>query len=141
VKYRKEIPIVEVPICNALFYFIVYLSSNRYTTHFTGTIMKNVTSALILAASLASFGATAFAAAPMFPKHQNSTSSLTRAEVLAELQQAKATGQVTFGENDVPANVASSSTVTRAQVEAEAASARAHHKDTLAAQGYPNTGA
>jgi hypothetical protein len=103
--------------------------------------MKNVTSALILAASLASFGASAFAAAPMFPSAPKSTSSLTRAQVLAELQQAKAAGQVTFGENDVPTAVASSSNVTRAQVEAEAANARAHHQDTLAAQGYPNTGA
>ena len=89
--------------------------------------MKNLASLLLISASLA--GTAAYAQAPSgeldYPPEVVQTSSLTRAEVVAELQAAKAAGQVTFGETEEPARQASASVLTRDEVQAEAAAARA----------------
>jgi len=66
---------------------------------------------------------------------------LTRAQVVAELQQARAAGLVTFGEIDEPATQVATSPVTRAQVHAEAVQANAQGPVAFGGEGYPNTGA
>ncbi|OZI21976.1 hypothetical protein CAL18_13850 [Bordetella genomosp. 7] len=90
--------------------------------------MKNFASLLLISASLA--GTAAYAQEPSgeldYPPEVVQTSSLTRAEVVAELQAAKAAGLVTFGDIEEPAKQAAASTLTREQVQAEAAAARAH---------------
>src|SRR3546814_1521147 len=63
--------------------------------------------------------------------------SLTRAQVQAELAQAKANGQYTFGELDYPAVAEQTSTVTRAQVQDELAQARAAGLVTYGEEQYP----
>ncbi|WP_026638640.1 DUF4148 domain-containing protein [Bordetella petrii] len=90
--------------------------------------MKNLATLLLISASLA--GTAAYAQEPSgeldYPPEVVQTSSLTRAEVVAELQAAKAAGLVTFGDIEEPATQAAASTLTREQVQAEAAAARAH---------------
>ncbi|OZI18333.1 hypothetical protein CAL18_13855 [Bordetella genomosp. 7] len=90
--------------------------------------MKNLATLLLISASLA--GTAAYAQEPSgeldYPPEVVQTSSLTRAEVVAELQAAKAAGLVTFGDIEEPAKQAAASTLTREQVQAEAAAARAH---------------
>ncbi|OZI18181.1 DUF4148 domain-containing protein [Bordetella genomosp. 7] len=90
--------------------------------------MKNFASLLLISASLA--GTAAYAQEPSgeldYPPEVVQTSSLSRAEVVAELQAAKAAGLVTFGDIEEPAKQAAASTLTREQVQAEAAAARAH---------------
>jgi len=105
--------------------------------------MKTLASVLLISASLA--GTAAYAAEPSgeldYPPTITQTSQLTRAQVIAELQQARAAGQVTFGDIDEPAPQVAASTVTRAQVHAEAVQANAHGPVAFDGEGYPNTGA
>ena len=67
--------------------------------------MKTLASLLLISATFA--GTAAYAQEPSgeldYPPAISQTSSLTRAQVVAELQAAKAAGQVTFGEIDEPA--------------------------------------
>ncbi|MCD0504503.1 DUF4148 domain-containing protein [Bordetella petrii] len=87
--------------------------------------MKTLVSAVML--SMTMMGA-AYAAEPSgeldYPPVQNSASTVTRAQVQAELQAAKAAGQVTFGETEQPAVHAAGAAPTRAEVRAEAQAAR-----------------
>lgn len=105
--------------------------------------MKTLASVLLISASLA--GTAAYAAEPSgeldYPPTVTQTSQLTRAQVIAELQQARAAGQVTFGDIDEPVTQVAASTVTRAQVHAEAVQANAHGPVAFDGEGYPNTGA
>ncbi|OZI45224.1 DUF4148 domain-containing protein [Bordetella genomosp. 4] len=105
--------------------------------------MKTIASVLLISASLA--GTAAYAAEPSgeldYPPTITQTSQLTRAQVIAELQQARAAGQVTFGDIDEPVTQVAASTVTRAQVHAEAVQANAHGPVAFDGEGYPNTGA
>ncbi|CAM4185651.1 DUF4148 domain-containing protein [Bordetella tumbae] len=105
--------------------------------------MKTLASVLLISASLA--GTAAYAAEPSgeldYPPTITQTSQLTRAQVVAELQQARAAGQVTFGDIDEPVTQVAASTVTRAQVHAEAVQANAHGPVAFDGEGYPNTGA
>jgi anti-sigma28 factor (negative regulator of flagellin synthesis) len=61
----------------------------------------------------------------------------TRAEVVAELAQAKADGQYTFGNMDYPAAIPQTSTLTRDQVEAQLAQAKADGQYTFGNLDYP----
>lgn len=105
--------------------------------------MKTIASVLLISASLA--GTAAYAQEPSgeldYPPTITQTSQLTRAQVVAELQQARAAGLVTFGEIDEPATQVATSTVTRAQVHAEAVQANAQGPVAFGGEGYPNTGA
>jgi len=104
--------------------------------------MKTLVSAAMI--SMTMMGA-AYAAEPSaeldYPPAVEQTSALTRAQVVAELQAARAAGQVTFGETEQAAAPVASSTLTRAQVQAEAAEARAHGAYAFGGEGYPDTGA
>ncbi|MBO1110375.1 DUF4148 domain-containing protein [Bordetella petrii] len=105
--------------------------------------MKTLASLLLISATFA--GTAAYAQEPSgeldYPPAISQTSSLTRAQVVAELQAAKAAGQVTFGETEEPAIQAAASTVTREQVRAEAEAAREHGPVAFGGEGYPDTGA
>ncbi|CAM4267172.1 DUF4148 domain-containing protein [Bordetella muralis] len=105
--------------------------------------MKTIASVLLISASLA--GTAAYAAEPSgeldYPPTITQTSQLTRAQVVAELQQARAAGQITFGDIDEPVTQAAASTLTRAQVHAEAVQANAQGSAAFGGEGYPNTGA
>jgi len=105
--------------------------------------MKTIASLLLISASLA--GTAAYAAEPSgeldYPPTIVQTSQLSRAQVIAELQQARADGQVIFGDIDEPATQVADSTVTRAEVHAEAVQANAHGPVAFGGEGYPNTGA
>src|SRR3546814_8669513 len=68
--------------------------------------MKTIATAILLSLGVAA-GAQA----------ADSSQPLTRAQVQAELAQAKANGQYSFGELDYPATVAPASNVSRAQVQ------------------------
>lgn len=85
--------------------------------------MKLITSALLLSASL--IGASAFAGDLDYPPVANTSSSVTHAQVQAELHQAQANGEIAFGDLQEPTQVASSN-VTRAQVQADLQQAKAH---------------
>src|SRR3546814_4216338 len=78
--------------------------------------MKTLASLLLISATVA--GTAAYA-------QDNQTHSLTRAQVAAELQAAKAAGQVSFGDLDYPPVVNQASSLTRAQVVAELQAAKA----------------
>ena len=105
--------------------------------------MKTIASVLLISASLV--GTAAYAAEPSgeldYPPTITQTSHLTRAQVIAELQQARTAGQIAFGDIDEPATQVAASTVTRAQVQAEAVEANAHGPVAFGGEGYPNTGA
>ena len=55
----------------------------------------------------------------------------TRAQVQAELQQAKVSGQYTFGEEGYPAAIASKSSLTAQQVQEQLAQAKNAGEDTF----------
>ena len=104
--------------------------------------MKTLASLLLISASLA--GTSAYAQEPSgeldYPPTITQTSTLTRAQVQAELQEARAAGLVAFGETEQPAAQVAS-TLSREQVRAEAEAARAHGPVAFGGEGYPNTGA
>jgi hypothetical protein len=105
--------------------------------------MKTLASLLLISATFV--GTTTYAHEASgeldYPPAISHTSSLTRAQVLADLQAAKAAGQVTFGEIDEPDTALAATSLTREQVRAEAAAAREHGPYAFGGQGYPNTGA
>ena len=69
---------------------------------------------------------------------QADANAATRAQVQAELAQAKTAGLVTFGEQDYPAAQASTAAgKTREQVRAELAEAKANGQYTFGEQDYP----
>jgi anti-sigma28 factor (negative regulator of flagellin synthesis) len=61
----------------------------------------------------------------------------TRAEVVAELAQAKADGQYTFGNMDYPPAIPQTSSLTRDQVVAQLAQAKADGQYTFGNLDYP----
>jgi hypothetical protein len=88
--------------------------------------MKLIASALLLSASL--IGASAFAGDLDYPPVANTTSSVSRAQVQAELHQAQANGEIAFGDLQEPTQVAEAGNgnATRAQVQADLQAAKAH---------------
>jgi hypothetical protein len=101
--------------------------------------MKTLTSALLLSATLIS--ASAFAGDLDYPPVANTTSSVSRAQVQAELQQAQANGEIAFGELQQPTQMAETNTrLTRAAVQAEATRAKATGQIAFSGEGYPRTG-
>ncbi|OZI70714.1 DUF4148 domain-containing protein [Bordetella genomosp. 12] len=91
--------------------------------------MKTLTSAVLVSLAVLSTGA--YASQNIEPNdvpfqgvYSQADSATTRAQVAADLQQAKASGQYTFGELDYPAVQASAPSLTRAQVKAELAQAK-----------------
>jgi len=107
--------------------------------------MKTLTSALLVSMSLLSAGA--YAASPNIEPNnvpfqgvygQVDQNTPTRAQVAADLAQAKAAGLVTFGEADeYPAQVASNSGKSRDQVVAELAQAKANGEYSFGELDYP----
>lgn len=90
--------------------------------------MKTLATALMLSMSvLAAAGAQA-AEADQGP---------TRAQVQAELQQAKVSGQYTFGEEGYPAAIASKSSLTAQQVQEQLAQAKNAGEVTFGNMDYP----
>jgi DNA-binding transcriptional regulator LsrR (DeoR family) len=89
--------------------------------------MKTLATALMLSMSVLAAGAQA-AEADQGP---------TRAQVQAELQQAKVSGQYTFGEEGYPAPIAQTSGLTSQQVQAELAQARNAGEVTFGNLDYP----
>jgi hypothetical protein len=85
--------------------------------------MKTIVSAVVLSLTVMS-SAYAGSRAPSgeldYPPAVEQTSTLTRAQVLADLQAAKDAGQVTFGELELPKTPVASTTLTREQVKAAA---------------------
>jgi len=106
--------------------------------------MKTLTSALFLSMAVLSTGA--YASDNIEPNNvpfqgvyghvdQNAP---TRAQIAAELAQAKANGTYTFGENDYPPVQASNGAgKTRAEVKAELAQAKANGTYTFGDLDYP----
>ena len=91
--------------------------------------MKTLASALLFSASLLASGA--YASTPADTPEGGSpatfqTSSVSRANVVADLNQAKANGEVAYAEADAPFRAVASSGTTRAQIAAAAAQARAN---------------
>ena len=106
--------------------------------------MKTLTSALLVSMSLLSAGA--FAASPNIEPNnvpfqgvygQADQNTPTRAQVVADLAQAKAAGLVTDGEQDYPAPVAFHSDKSRDQVVAELAQAKANGEYSFGELDYP----
>jgi anti-sigma28 factor (negative regulator of flagellin synthesis) len=89
--------------------------------------MKTLTTALVLSLSL--IGVSAQAADLGHDK--------TRAEVVSELQQAKADGSYTFGNLEYPAPIAQRSSLTRAEVQSELAAAQNNGEVTFGTLDYP----
>src|SRR3546814_21069136 len=95
--------------------------------------MKTLASLLLISATFA--GTTAYAASPNLEPNnvpfqgvygQVDANAPTRAQIVAELQAAKAAGQVTFGEIEEPATQVAASTATREQVHADAVATHEH---------------
>ena len=110
--------------------------------------MKTLASLLLISATFA--GANAFAASPNLEPNNVpfqgvyghvDANAPTRAQIVAELQAAKAAGQVTFGEIEEPTQVAAASNVTREAVRAEAIAVREHSPSVLDIYDYSYTGA
>jgi anti-sigma28 factor (negative regulator of flagellin synthesis) len=87
---------------------------------------------LIVSAVLASFALLSAGAQAADVGHDK-----TRAEVVAELAQAKADGQYTFGNLDYPPAMPQTSSLTRAQVKAQLAQAKADGQYTFGNLDYP----
>ena len=100
--------------------------------------MKTLVSAMML--SMTMIGAAAYAGEPSgeldYPPVQNTASTVTRAQIQAELQAAKAAGQVTFGELEQPAAYAAGAAPSRADVQADAQAARDSGADAFGEQDY-----
>ena len=89
--------------------------------------MKTLATALMLSMSVLAAGAQAAEA----------DQGVTRAQVQAELQQAKVSGQYTFGEEGYPAPIAQKSSLTSEQVQAELAQAKNAGAVTFGNLDYP----
>lgn len=83
------------------------------------------------------FAALAFTAFGAQAADHGTTKS--RAEVVAELAQAKATGQYTFSEEAYPAPLPQRTELSRAQVESELAQSKADGEYTFGTLDYPPT--
>jgi hypothetical protein len=110
--------------------------------------MKTLASLLLISATFA--GTTAYAASPNLEPNNVpfqgvyghvDANAPTRAQIIAELQAAKAAGQVTFGDIDEPVTQLAHSTVTREQVRAEALAAREHSPAAADIYDYSYAGA
>src|SRR3546814_15133814 len=110
--------------------------------------MKTPPSLLLISATFA--GTTAYAASPNLEPNnvpfqgvygQVDANAPTRAQIVAELQAAKAAGLVTFGDIEEPATQVAASTVTREQVRAESAAARQHSLAATDIYDYSYAGA
>ncbi|CAM4102989.1 DUF4148 domain-containing protein [Bordetella muralis] len=106
--------------------------------------MKTLTSALLVSMSLLSAGA--YAASPNIEPNnvpfqgvygQVDANAPTRAQVVADLAQAKAAGLVTYGEQEYPVAIASHSNKSRGQVVAELAQAKANGEYSFGDLDYP----
>ena len=106
--------------------------------------MKTLTSALLVSMSLLSAGA--YAASPNIEPNnvpfqgvygQVDANAPTRAQVVADLAQAKAAGLVTYGEQEYPVEVAFHSDKSRDQVVAELAQAKANGEYSFGDLDYP----
>lgn len=107
--------------------------------------MKSLTSALLVSMTVLSAGA--YAASPNIEPNnvpfqgvygQTDANAPTRAQVIAELAQAKAAGLVTYGEEEYPVQqAATTSGKSRAQVVAELAEAKANGQYTFGELDYP----
>jgi len=106
--------------------------------------MKTLTSALLVSMSLLSAGA--YAASPNIEPNnvpfqgvygQVDQNAPTRAQVVADLAQAKAAGLVTYGEEEYPVETASNSNKSRDQVVAELAQAKANGEYSFGELDYP----
>ncbi|HYG45270.1 MAG TPA: DUF4148 domain-containing protein [Bordetella sp.] len=100
--------------------------------------MKTLVSAVML--SMTMMGA-AYAGEPSgeldYPPVQTTASTVTRAQIQAELQAAKAAGQVTFGELEQPAAYAGAGSVpSRAAVRAEIQAAHDNGADAFGELDY-----
>ncbi|MBV7484000.1 DUF4148 domain-containing protein [Bordetella sp. BOR01] len=99
--------------------------------------MKTLVSAVML--SMTMMGA-AYAGEPSgeldYPPVQNTASNVTRAQIQAELQAAKAAGQVTFGEQEQPAAHAAGPVPSRAAVRAETQAAHDNGADAFGELDY-----
>ncbi|TKR54294.1 DUF4148 domain-containing protein [Allopusillimonas ginsengisoli] len=92
--------------------------------------MKTFASLLLISATLT--GTAVYA-------QDNQSTSLTRAQVVAELQAAKAAGQLSVGELDYPPVINQTSTLTRSQVVAELQAAKAAGQLSVGELDYPPT--
>ena len=110
--------------------------------------MKTLASLLLISATFA--GANAFAASPNLEPNNVpfqgvyghvDANAPTRAQIVAELQAAKAAGLVLQGDIEEPALPAADPALTFEQVHAEAIAVREHGPVAFGGQGYPNTGA
>lgn len=110
--------------------------------------MKTLASLLLVSATFATAGA--YAASPNIEPNnvpfqgvygQTDANAPTRAQIVAELQAAKAAGQVFHGDIEEPALPAADRSLTRQQVHAEAVAARENGTLAFGGLGYPNTGA
>jgi hypothetical protein len=109
--------------------------------------MKTLASLLLISATFA--GASAYATPNVEPNNvpfqgvyrQADAHAPTRAQVVAELQAARAAGQVIRGEIEEPVAAAADSTLTREQVQAEAASIHENGPVAFGGEGYLDTGA
>lgn len=90
--------------------------------------MKTLVSALMISATV--FTGAAYAA---------DSSSPTRAQVIAEMQQAKAAGLISSGEQAYPVAISTASTKDRAQVQQELSAAIAAGQVSIGEQAYPLT--
>ncbi|MFU2050607.1 DUF4148 domain-containing protein [Bordetella hinzii] len=105
--------------------------------------MKTLASAVLV--SLAALSAGAQASQNIEPNnvpfqgvYSQNDSSATRAQVAADLQQAKADGQYTFGELDYPPVQARAVSLSRDQVKAELAQAKASGQYSFGELDYQN---
>ncbi|OZI52631.1 DUF4148 domain-containing protein [Bordetella genomosp. 4] len=106
--------------------------------------MKTLTSALLVSMSLLSAGA--YAASPNIEPNnvpfqgvygQVDANAPTRAQVVADLAQAKAAGLVTYGEQEYPVEIANHSNKSHDQVVAELAQAKANGQYSFGELDYP----
>jgi len=91
--------------------------------------MKTIATALFVSASLLASGA--YASTPADTPEGGSpatfqTASVSRANVVADLHQARANGEIAYAEADTPFQSVAATGATRAQVAAAAAQARAN---------------
>ena len=103
--------------------------------------MKTVASFLLIAATFVV--AIAYAEEPSgeldYPPAANDITSLSRAQVIAELEAAKAVGRLIFGEAEAPTFPAADSNPTREQARANAVTAHADGSYTFGELNYDAT--